>query len=151
MQLKVNYKVQHTTYRGCMNTFIYVNIKGLNQDLISKKCSIEKSICEDHSDHEDKIYVTGLNYSTFNDDEMIITFKKHIDKASPLLHQSIMDNEELELQFEIYSDNEVKKQIITKKAFIKRIDINVKSLRGYENDFEEISLECNDYNVIDFD
>jgi hypothetical protein len=29
--------------------------------------------------------------------------------------------------------------------------VNAKSNRGSESDFEEISLECNDYNVIDID
>jgi len=29
--------------------------------------------------------------------------------------------------------------------------INAKSRRGSKSDFEEISLECYDYNVVDFD
>lgn len=85
-----------------MKTFIYVNIKGQNQSFISEKCSTEESIGKNHIGHENKCYVTGLNYITFNDDEMIITFKKLIDRASPLLHKAIMDNEELKLEFEFY-------------------------------------------------
>ncbi|EKT60845.1 hypothetical protein OO7_02071 [Providencia sneebia DSM 19967] len=73
--------------------YIYINIKGLNQGLLSENCS---------KDYEDKIYATELNYSTFNDHEMIINFKKLIDKVSLLLHKVIMDNEELEFNFEIY-------------------------------------------------
>jgi len=125
-------------------THIYVNIKGLNQGLLSEKCSKDEG-------HEDKTHATGLNYSTFNDDEMIINLKKTIDNASPLLYKAIMNNEELKLNVEVYSDNEIRKQIKINKAFITRMGINAKSRRGSESDFEEISLECHDYNVIDFD
>ena len=125
-------------------THIYVNIKGLNQGLLSEKCSKDEG-------HEDKIYATGLSYSTFNDDEMILNFKKLIDRASPLLYNAIMDKEELKLNVEVYSYNEIRKKIKINKAFISRMGVNAKSNRGSESDFEEISLECNDYNVIDID
>lgn len=134
-----------------MGAFIYVQLKGLNQGLISDKCSTEESICKNHIGHEDEIHITGLNYSTFNDDDMIITFKKGIDRASPLLHKCIIENEKLSLQFKFYSDDEIKKQITIKEALIKGLGINIKSLRGYESDFEEVCLECHDYSIVDFD
>ncbi|MEY0878388.1 type VI secretion system tube protein Hcp [Providencia manganoxydans] len=125
-------------------THIYVNIKGVNQGLLSDKCSKDEG-------HEDKIHATGLNYSTFNDDEMIINFKKLTDRASPLLYNAVMDNEELQINIEVYSDNEMRKQIKINKAFITTMGINAKSRRGSEGEFEEISLECHDYNIVDFD
>ncbi|MEX9840394.1 type VI secretion system tube protein Hcp [Providencia rettgeri] len=125
-------------------THIYIDIKGLNQGLLSERCSKDK-------EHEDKIYATGLNYSTFNDDEIILNFKKLIDRASPLLYKAIMDKEELKLNVEVYSDNEIRKKIKINKAFISKMGINAKAHRGSESDFEEISLECHDYNVTDID
>jgi len=125
-------------------THIYVNIKGLNQGLLSEKCSKDEG-------HEDKFLATGLSYSTFNDDEMIINLKKLTDRASPLLYKAVMDNEELQVNIEVYSDNEMRKKIKINKAFITTMGINAKSRRGSKSDFEEISLECYDYNVVDFD
>jgi len=135
-----------------MNYLIYLKAVGKNQGLISEKCSTKESIFTVHPGHEDEIYVIGLNYTAFPDKYTNINFKKLIDRSSPLLHQAIDENEELEMIFTFYDkkNSELKKEIKIKKAFIKKINMHASSFSSQEENYDEILLECHDFNLFYF-
>ncbi len=89
-----------------MANIIYLNIKGNNQGLISKGCSSFDSIGNKYqSGHEDEIlvYEFSSNLSMHqNVSFQPVDIRKTIDKASPLLSQSLVSNELLTCEFSFY-------------------------------------------------
>lgn len=85
---------------------IYLKLNGNNQGLISKGCSTFDSIGNKYqSGHEDEIlvYEFSSNLSMHqNVSFQPIDIRKTIDKASPLLSQSLVSNELLTCEFFFY-------------------------------------------------
>jgi len=135
-----------------MNYFIFLRVVGKNQGLISEKCSTEESIFTTHLGHENEIYVISFNYIASNDQYTHVSLKKLTDRSSPLLHKAIGENEELALNFKIYDkeSHEIKKEIKIKKAFIKKINMHASSFSAQEESYDEILLECHDFNSLYF-
>ncbi|MQL48473.1 MULTISPECIES: Hcp family type VI secretion system effector [Photorhabdus] len=93
-----------------MSDLIYLTLRGRKQGLISAGCSSIDSIGnKGHLDHIDKIFVYNLTHSLTRDQNVNhhpITFKKPVDKSSPLLGVAISDNEILDAFFDICRTNQ---------------------------------------------
>lgn len=85
---------------------IYLTLTGKNQGLISAGCSSVDSIGNRYqAGHEDEIQVTNLTTGSFREQNAAykpIIFTKPMDKAFPLLHSSVDNNEILEATFKCY-------------------------------------------------
>ncbi|NHB87966.1 type VI secretion system tube protein Hcp [Photorhabdus tasmaniensis] len=93
-----------------MSDLIYLTLKGHKQGLISAGCSSIDSIGnKGQLDHIDQIFVYSLAHSLTREQNVNhhpITFKKPIDKSSPLLGVAISDNEVLDAIFDGYRANQ---------------------------------------------
>ncbi|AVF36684.1 Hcp family type VI secretion system effector [Rahnella sikkimica] len=85
---------------------IYLTLTGKKQGLISAGCSTFDSIGNAYqSSHRDQILVYELSHTITRDQNVVhhpVTFKKPIDKSSPLLGFGISNNEEFDAVFEKY-------------------------------------------------
>lgn len=89
-----------------MSDLIYLTLKGRKQGLISAGCSSIDSIGnKGQLDRTDQIFIYNLNHSLTWDQyarHHPITFKKPVDKSSPLLGIAMSENEILDGIFDIY-------------------------------------------------
>ncbi|MBN3115693.1 Hcp family type VI secretion system effector [Pectobacterium brasiliense] len=113
-----------------MANIIYLKMTGEKQGLISSGCSTLESIGNKYqSSHEDEIFVYELtNQITRADNVSIhpIEIRKPIDKSTPLLAQSLSENEKIECEFLFYrtsksGGNELYFKISLKDAIINDI------------------------------
>ncbi|WP_350304466.1 Hcp family type VI secretion system effector [Photorhabdus viridis] len=92
-----------------MSDLIYLILKGQKQGLISAGCSSIDSIGnKGQLGHIDQILVYSLSHSLTREQNVNhhpITFKKPIDKSSPLLGVAIADNEILDAFFDVCRTN----------------------------------------------
>lgn len=85
---------------------IYLSLTGEQQGLISDGCSSYDSIGNSYqASHRDQILIYELSHAISreqNVNHQSVTFKKPIDKSSPLLASAITNNEKMEAVFEAY-------------------------------------------------
>ncbi|MCS3602364.1 type VI secretion system Hcp family effector [Buttiauxella sp. BIGb0471] len=85
---------------------IYLSLTGAQQGLLSEGCSSYDSIGNAfQTAHLNEIMVYELAYAISRDQNVNhqpLTFKKPIDKSSPLLASAISNNEKMEAIFETY-------------------------------------------------
>ncbi|MGG4610736.1 Hcp family type VI secretion system effector [Providencia sp. Me31A] len=97
---------------------IYLVIKGKKQGLISAGCSSYDSIGNKYQeDHENEIFVYSTNYSMSrhqNVSHSPFSFTKLDDKSTPLLMNSINNNELLDCEFSFYRTDRSGKLIVYK-------------------------------------
>lgn len=89
-----------------MANIIYLKLQGNKQGLISRGCSTMDSIGNKFQNgHEDEILIHELSSNLSMDQNVSfqpIDIRKPIDKASPLLSQSLTSNEILTCDFSFY-------------------------------------------------
>ncbi|MBW7983769.1 Hcp family type VI secretion system effector [Enterobacillus tribolii] len=89
-----------------MANLIYMKIEGKKQGLISAGCGTFDSIGNRYQKaHSDYILIYSANHNITreqNANHHPFTVVKPIDKSSPLLGAAISDNEELDIQLELY-------------------------------------------------
>ncbi|MCW2257772.1 type VI secretion system Hcp family effector [Providencia alcalifaciens] len=89
-----------------MANIIYLKLQGNKQGLISRGCSTMDSIGNKFQNgHEDEILIHELSSNLSMDQNVSfqpIDIRKSIDKASPLLSQSLTSNEILTCDFSFY-------------------------------------------------
>lgn len=89
-----------------MSFSIYLSLTGEKQGCISSGCGDISSIggkCQ--TGHLDEIFVYGVNYGIQmeqNKNLSPLTIIKPVDKSSPLLFQTVNDNEMLDCEFKFY-------------------------------------------------
>ncbi len=85
---------------------IYLSLTGEQQGLLSGGCSSYDSIGNAYqATHRDQILIYELAYAISRDQNVNhqpLTFKKPIDKSSPLLAFAISNNEKMDAVFEAY-------------------------------------------------
>ncbi len=85
---------------------IYLSLNGEQQGLLSSGCSSYSSIGNAYQvTHLDQILIHELAYAISRDQNVNhqpLTFKKPIDKSSPLLAFAITNNEKMEAIFDMY-------------------------------------------------
>lgn len=85
---------------------IYLSLNGEGQVLLSSGCSSYNSIGNAYqATHLDQILIHELAYTISRDQNVNhqpLTFKKPIDKSSPLLAFAITNNEKMEAIFDMY-------------------------------------------------
>ncbi|OTA19455.1 hypothetical protein Xbed_02309 [Xenorhabdus beddingii] len=92
-----------------MANLIYMTVKGKKQGLISQGCGTFDSIGNSYQiGHENEILIYSFQH-LMNREQNVqhhpVLLIKPVDKSSPLLAQSLCDNEELECLFNFYRTN----------------------------------------------
>lgn len=131
-----------------MSDIIYLTLNGAIQGNISQGCGTVNSVGNRYqSGHEDEIFVfslgQGVTSTGANAKRQGIQFCKILDKSSPLLTQSINQNESLNMIFDIYRINQYGRYekyyvIECRGARLKSIDLRVQE---NDLDYEYISAD----------
>ncbi len=113
---------------------IYLSLNGTQQGLLSSGCSSYNSIGNAYQiAHLDEIMVYELAYSIMreqNVNHQALTFKKPIDKSSPLLAFAISNNERMDAIFNMYR---------TDKAGIQSLFYRIKLIKATIADISLVS------------
>ncbi|EBP4342211.1 Hcp family type VI secretion system effector [Salmonella enterica] len=113
---------------------VYLTLNGQFQGLISAGCSSLASIGNKAQlAHLDQIMVMSLNHGLSraqNVNHLMLTFRKPVDKSSPLLSKAISENECLTCDFDFYRTNrfginELYYRMKLSNARISKIDLSV--------------------------